>query len=278
MLIGDHTVEGLVDGGAYCSILPYSMVKDMHLDDLIEPTTSRIGFDGGTEEVPVGCIKVDLTFHPDITINHRFIVVDNPFTPLLLGYDFLYNAKVAVNPSKGVITFDMMGDGSTMVDIETHVAGVSTSKEGTTNEDHTSTTVQAHFVGYMKDIAKQADVVIDSDVVLDPGEIMIAQLSLNEPKGGIGEYTVLESKPMGKHEIILWPSRIRMDGNTTMCIGNRGSSRIGIRSGSGDIIAATRNMSTPPTCINDVSEVINQLERLVTYPDMLSPTADILTR
>ncbi|KAJ8656678.1 hypothetical protein O0I10_007525 [Lichtheimia ornata] len=120
-----------------------------------------------------------------------------------------------------------------------------------------------------------SQVAIDSDVVLDPGEIMIAHMSIKKPPNGIDEYTVLETKPMGKHEIILWPSTICSDGMTNMCIANRGPDRIGIRAG--DIIGVARNMSKRPTGIDDVKHVMAQLEQLVTYPDMPIPMAETAT-
>ncbi|KAJ8652594.1 hypothetical protein O0I10_011740 [Lichtheimia ornata] len=49
---------------------------------------------------------------------------------------------------------------------------------------------------------------------------------VKKPGEGIVEFTVLETKSMGKHEILLWPSLVYPGGTATMCIAIRGSERM----------------------------------------------------
>lgn len=72
MLIGDYTVGGLIDCGAHCSIMPYSQIKVMNMEHENQPTTSVLKFGGGSKEVPVGCINLELTFDSDLTVTQRF--------------------------------------------------------------------------------------------------------------------------------------------------------------------------------------------------------------
>lgn len=147
-------------------------------------------------------------------------MVDNPHTPLLLGYDFLFQAKVLIDRYRQQLIFTKDGSHEGIV-VDTHVAGLETPKPA--NMDGLiSSGLRAHFVGYSKASDGKADVVMDTDLVLDPGEIMVAHMMLKKPEEGFGEYIVLETKPTGKHDILLWPYLICPDGTTTICIANRG--------------------------------------------------------
>lgn len=273
MKIGNILMEALIDGGALCSIMPLALVEKLNLEDELGPTRSVIKFGGGSIEVPVGTIEVDLEFASDKSIRHRFQVVSNPHTPLLLGHDFLWESRVSINPYEETLTFHATQDSQEVV-IKTHRAGLHQLADLNDQQNRPSiAAVHANYIEPRVSKGNVAQVAIESDIVLNPGEVMITHLKVkNVPEDNRGEYLVLETKPAERHEVMLWPSRIYSDGTASLCIANRENRRVGVRAG--DIIGVAKRMAKTPESEEDVNQVVEDLKKLVYYPDMPIPRSD----
>ena len=108
MHYNSEAVAVLIDSGALVSVIPLSVIKGVGLEIRIKSTKRRLRFGGGQIERAAGYIEdVRLILSEDLVVEHQFLVTENPFTPMILGIDFLYQAYAVLGPREMLVKFKL---------------------------------------------------------------------------------------------------------------------------------------------------------------------------